>query len=619
MRKRMIKTIIAGGIICSLIIGNMVVATNATRGSKSAYASTTKSEAAASTGIVESKEEVIYSSLGTDGTVNNNYSVNILNVTASGEVYDYGDFDSVKNLTNTNQLSYKDGKVSVNAEEGRFYYQGNLANKNLPWNITITYKLDGKEIKGSELAGKEGTLEINIKTSKNPLVDTIFYENFMLQVSVTLDSENCKNIVADGGTFANAGSDKLITFTVMPEKDGDITVTSEVSDFEMTGITLSAIPFSMKVDIGDTSQMTDGLTTLSEAIKQLDEGISELNTGAGKLSDGADSLKDGSKEYQAGVGKLADNSSVLVSGSDKILEALRYINTTLSSQTGEIDLTALTVLPKTLKEMSNGLGTISSGTAKLEDGYAKAFDTLNKAIGNIPETTLSEDELNKLVTDNPKSTTIQVLIENYKAAQLIKKTYAKVSEAFVGVKTTLPELATSIDAIKNGIDTLSGELGKSLEGMDITSSLTQLTEGISVLTDNYSAFNSGLVAYTDGVNALADGYNTLNSGISSVSGGMSELSDGISELSKGTDVLYTETSDLPDKMQGTIDEMMAGYDKSDYTPVSFVSDKNEKVTAVQFVITADGIEKNVVEKMVQKEKKADNFFTRFLALFQKKN
>ena len=469
MRNRVVKTMIMVVIVCGLIVGNISTASQEASESKSVYASTSKGEVVTSAGVIESKEEVIYSSIGTDGTVLNNYTVNILNVTASGEVYDYGYYDSLKNLTNINPIQYEEGKVSVAADKGRFYYQGNLSDKNLPWNIMITYQLDGEEIEGKDLAGKTGVLEVNIKTSRNPQIKDSFYNNFMMQVSVTLDSENCQNIVAEGGTFANAGSDKLITFTVMPGKDGDITLKSDVSNFEMKGITISAVPFSMKVDIGDTSKMTEGLSSLSDAIKQLNEGISELNTGAEQLRDGASSLKEGSKEYQAGIKKLADNSDTLVSGSEKILEDLQYID-------------------------------------------------------------------------------------------------AK--------------------------------------------------EGNSTLSEQYRAFNNGLAAYTEAVKALAEGYEELNSGIASVSGGMSGLSEGITKVSEGSSELYMATSDLPNQMQQSIDEMMDEYDKSDYSPVSFVSDKNEKVTSVQFVITSKAIVKEKEIETVQKEENEENFLTRLIALFK---
>lgn len=42
----------------------------------------------------------------------------------------------------------------------------------------------------------------------------------MLQISVTLDAELCEDITSRNGTVANAGSDKQITFVVLPGGEG---------------------------------------------------------------------------------------------------------------------------------------------------------------------------------------------------------------------------------------------------------------------------------------------------------------------------------------------------------------------------------------------------------------
>lgn len=48
--------------------------------------------------------------------------------------------------------------------------------------------------------------------------------------------------------------------------------------------------------------------------------------------------------------------------------------------------------------------------------------------------------------------------------------------------------------------------------------------------------------------------------------------------------------DLPDTIKAEINKMAKQYDKSDFVPVSFVSDKNTGATTVQFVIKTASIE-----------------------------
>ena len=201
------------------------------------------------------KEEVVYANLSATGQVEQAYVVNSFDLKESSTVVDFGAYDSVENLTNLQPLEQAGNQVSFTADAGKFYYQGNLKDSSLPWNVKITYTLDGVEITPEELAGQSGYLTIHLATTQNGKIDPTFYENYLLQISITLDTDLCEDIQAPNGTFANVGQDKMITFTVLPGSDGDLTVSAQVKDFEMTGISLSAVPYSMAFDLPDTSEM----------------------------------------------------------------------------------------------------------------------------------------------------------------------------------------------------------------------------------------------------------------------------------------------------------------------------------------------------------------------------
>ena len=64
-------------------------------------------------------------------------------------------------------------RFKLKPQKGKFYYQGNMEGE-LPWDVTISYVLDGKEMDPKELAGKDGQLSIHIHTSANELVDPNF-------------------------------------------------------------------------------------------------------------------------------------------------------------------------------------------------------------------------------------------------------------------------------------------------------------------------------------------------------------------------------------------------------------------------------------------------------------
>ena len=76
----------------------------------------------------------------------------VLTLDEETDITDYGNYDSVKNLTTDDKLKVSNNKVEVQAPSGKFYYQGNLKDAEVPWDISIDYQLDGKE--GSFLPGQ---------------------------------------------------------------------------------------------------------------------------------------------------------------------------------------------------------------------------------------------------------------------------------------------------------------------------------------------------------------------------------------------------------------------------------------------------------------------------------
>lgn len=553
-------------------------------------------------------EEVIYASLTANGEVAHAYAV--VAISANGESVYYGDFSSVKNLSDTTPIDYENGRVSVDTGAERFYYQGELSGVELPWLIDIEYKLDGKLLSVEELAGKSGELEISMTTRKNSGVDETFFKNYMMQVTVTLDASLCTDIDAPGASVASAGGNKAIAFAILPGSEGDMSLTATVKDFRMDGITLAAVPYDVSSAIGDTDSITDGLTQLTDAISQLSDG-------AAKLSNGASSLKSGASSYGDGIKGLSGGSDQIVSGSEQIGSALSYIAGALSGQGGEaggsIDLSALMQLPAGLRQAAAGLSQTADGITQLAEGYAAAYPALAQAIASIPVSNVTQEEIGALMALAPQNSALSALVENYQAAQTVRAVWGQTQAAFAAVNENLPALGQAVSSVATALGSTADQIeqGTAASGGSIDlSSFAALAGAISELNANYSAFHEGLTEYTGGVDKLADGWSQLQSGISGISGGTAELSDGISQLDD-------ETSEIP----AQIEELMGsgGDDEDGFAVTSFLDERNEDTASVQFVLTTAAIELPETELEPEPEEESAGILSviweRFLALF----
>ena len=159
--------------------------------------------------------------------------VNMFDVESGGQVVDFGPCDDVLSLSEDKPLSREGQATSFSVGEGTFLYQGNVSQPVIPWNISLSYELDGRSVSADEVAGAEGEVVIHLKTGRNEDADRAFYDSYMLQATFTLPAGTCSDVVAEQATLAMSGEDRTVAFTVLPGHDGDFTMKMNAKDFTL--------------------------------------------------------------------------------------------------------------------------------------------------------------------------------------------------------------------------------------------------------------------------------------------------------------------------------------------------------------------------------------------------
>ncbi|WP_449355245.1 YhgE/Pip domain-containing protein [Virgibacillus natechei] len=571
-------------------------------------------------GEYDTKDEAIYGNLEANGALQDMYVVNTFHVTEPGEIVDHGDYTSVRNLTNLAEMEQDEGDVHFQAEEGDddFYYQGYLEDQPLPWDIEITYVLDGEEVEPDTLAGKDGSLEIQIETSANEDVDATFFENYMMQISLTLDPSVFEAIQAPDGTKAKDGKDTSLTFTVMPEEEETFIVSADVTDLEMDPIDISATPASMPIDDPDLGDMKSDMASLSDGIKEINDGVGDLNGGISDLNDGASGLRDGSGSYLNGINQLDQSSGELVDGSSQINDAFQQVEAAIQGAPDEApDMGDLKQLPEGVRVLADGLNETADGLGELRENYDAAYGNLNDAINGIPDSDITEDQIGELLNSDVDQEVVNQLVDSYESAQTVKGTYEGVKEAFAAVTGTLDDVSGSLREMADGANATATEIENGLADMDGLDELDELQSSVSEFASQYQSFHQGLVEYTGGVSDLASNYQDIDEGIGGLADGTNSLENGAWELKEGTEELEAETSDMPDELQSEVDEMMDEFDASDFEPISFVSGDNKDVDVVQFALQTESIEVEEPETTEDTDEEEDKgVWERFLDLFR---
>ena len=628
--------------------------------------------------IPRGKEEVVYAMLNNDGSINGMYVVNIFD--KKGSINDYGDYSSVRNLTTKDKISQNGNNITVTNTGEKLYYEGTMKKLLLPWSISMKYYIGDKEYSAKDIAGKTGSLTMKMNITQNKSCNDAFYKNYALQATFTLDSNKCKNIKADGATIANVGSNKQLTYTIMPDKGADVTITADVTDFEMKAATINGIMLNLNFKVDDPKIM-EKVDELKSAVSKLDNGASDLKDGASSLKDGADKLASGTSELKNGSANLDSGTSSLKAGIQKVQDGLMELDSKSPSlQSGSAQVkSALHDIQAGLSKVSitsNDIDALVKASSDIKEGINGIYSGINSLKVNVGYSQYKAAmlggglDIDKLKSGNEeaiKTLTAQIstLTSSYNQIKDIPAYESEASQlkkqidelngivtlltgnngALGGMEKYLNNVSYSITKLYDGAYTLKSqyevfntkvqELGETLKSMSYD--MTKLSDGINTLVKKYSDLDGGINDYTGGVSKITSGYSGIVSGASNLSDGSKKLSngssvlysgtadltegisrlyDGTSNLKNGTGEFKGKTSNMDTEVSDQIDEVMSKLTGDGYKPVSFVSNENGEVKSVQFVIKTNDIE---VQKKINHKKKTVKTLTvwqKFLKLFE---
>lgn len=539
------------------------------------------------------KNQVVYTKLDGDGNKTGVFVVNSFSAPKGSTIEDAGVYDKVVNLSTTKKLADKDGHVAVEGQgEQDFVYQGDLSkDTQLPWNVSVSYKLDGKDVTAEELGGKSGKLSMKLTVAPNPEYKGTgeYTDNYLVQVTGMLKDSECHKVDAEGATAAANGSNTQLTYMVLPGSTAEYTVNADVEDFEFDGWQIVGVPLSLALDVDssdmDTSQLNeledgiaaandgaglvkDGAATLSEALGVANNGAGQLMAGANaaadgvtKLADGSAQVNDGAGQVAAGAGALADGSTTLDGGASQVAagagtlaQGTASLMSQLPTLTGGTQALAqgTGALVGGVKQLDGGLATLQEGAKQLQGGVARLTDQQAGAPALAAGANELKGGLDKLTAQNETLTGGAQGVADGAAALaqgindgLSKETIDQIG-GLANQSTQLQQAVTALQGLKaqaeakgdaelaQGIGGVADAISKGLQSAPsadvingLVGQLNGLKEGANELNAGAAGLNAGVKDYTAGASIAAAGANKLADGAAQLNGGINQLAAGV--------------------------------------------------------------------------------------------
>lgn len=508
-------------------------------------------------------------------------------------VYVFNDASGNKNhITVNEKITDANGNETLNKTE---------SSENAPVTMKVTYKLDGKEIKPQDLAGKSGKVTIRFDYTNNQKKTVTINGKkqtvavpFTMITGMMLPTDVFSNVEVTNGKLTKVGDNIVAVGMTMPglkdtmnlkfnDKSLDLDIpeyfelTADVKDFSLD-MTMSVATSNLLSDMNADDITLDDLkktvASLDDAATQLADGTVTLQDGTQQLSDAIPALTDGVDQLNTGASSLKDGIYAYADGAASAAAGGQLDEATVSSKADEQIVTMTSGLSQAYQAYNNCNTTLSS----LEDaGYFDGMSDLNAGIKSA----------------NSGATQLKAGIDQLSTGA------GQLSAGSKQLKAGLGTLSTGLNTLSTSVGSFStykeGTLCSSLYALNLNAGKLHqegtavLQSGLSQLTANNATLKSGVSQLADGTATLKDSSGTLADGVTQLNEGAITLKDGMAQFN--SEAIEPITKLVDSDAQTAVDTIKAVV-KAGQEYNSFLGKSDDKAGSVTFVYKTAGITAN---------------------------
>ena len=543
-----------------------------------------------------SKEESVYVKADASGNVKKTTVSEWLKNPEKGTISDTSELKDIKNVKGDETFETgSNNSVSWKSEGNDIYYQGTI-DKELPVDVKVSYKLDGKSISPKDLKGKSGKVEIQFsydnKSKQTVNVngeDVEMYTPFTMVSAMMLSSDEYSNVSVENGKLISDGDKKIVVGVAFPGlandlnlKDLDmdidipetVTITADVKDATVgTSITMASAELMNEFgldDIDSFDDLQDSIDDLEDATNQLVDGSKEAADGSKELADGAGTLNDGAGTLASGAGTLADGVNTLNEKSGTLVSGVNTLASGVQAYTGGVEeiyagsndlvsgaqalASGADTLNTNIASAADGANSLVAGAQSLKNGLKTAKDTLDEGV----------KVLNNVTEENIKNSVTATVSTDKVTASVNKPEVAAIVNQHIDENTTAEEKEAITKAVEDALEQCTASVDKdSIEVEKTVNGNAQLiTQSVKGAQDYMNGVGTSLTQSSgskeqpsvwDGVNGIESGASTLAGYLGlgdgktlTIGTGAAGLASGSKKLLAGTQKLQAGASQLHD-------------------------------------------------------------------------
>ena len=505
------------------------------------------------------KDETVYVVTDSEGDSEDVIvSEHLINKNKTDRISDSTTLSDIENVKGDEKFTRDGDSLTWEAGGNDIFYQGRT-DKELPVKMTVSYKLDGSDISGSELQGKSGDVEISINYDNSAKYggNTV---PFIVMTGFLVTDSCLKDIRVDNGKVIDDGEKQIVIGMAAPGLAGtaglgeanpglgdSVTIKARAENFAVEDM-MTIVTNSVFEDI-DTDEL-EGLD-FDDKIKELDNGSKKLITGTRLLYNGIDTMDSNRESLTDGVQQLDQGASALYSNLDKIKE-LVSANASYLDSVNRVLSDSLPALKQESSDLRSQIEEIN-GSAETAD-----IKPVEKVQDVTDASTLNEDaqklrELKDKAPEEDKASYDAIIADIEKAADnensMISRINGEIDRANAGIQENASAVNNQSDNIQAALagaeriydDASKVQIAKSV--INVPGSLGPGKPSWKYISDTlYGSFFSDGSTPTvlTGAKGLADGMDALSESTETLSTGISQLDKGALEVNRGMEKLYSQ-------------------------------------------------------------------------------
>ena len=368
-------------------------------------------------------------------------------------IEDYGDYDEIINMSDRTEPVVENGKVTWNldnVEKQYFYYECKSEDlkTRVPWDIDVSYKLNGVEARGEDLGGAQGTVSTLIHVTPKKDIADYYKNNMILMCGTLVDMKETLSIEAPGAQLQTLGTEKAAIFLALPGEESEFRINVGTNSYESMGVFFMMVPATLESLelVNDVREVRD---TVEDSVDAMDGALDVILDNIDGMRDDLASVEEGLKRaeeahqiYDKNRESMEADADAAISSLENMVTYLEIINTQTQADQDNLDETI-----DRLADMMYTIGNLSSFGVDMSAN----LDNLNGSLGmlnEIADGTIDQEKIEQLqgIAGTKGGVTVGQAATKAAAEVIAEKTGMTAGDVLAAYQAGHPQIKPAMDA-----------------------------------------------------------------------------------------------------------------------------------------------------------------------------